>query len=586
MASLLLEDLLKDELAEDQVIPAWERAAISLFLRLDPIELSRVLLAEIGAMCPKAISNLRAILDQALEYGVLGKLDPDGETERFFSGLSTLSEGIRSAIHRLPYPSPDASDLYLGLQEELDEEVFTLMSRQDRLVRILNAYAETMEGDGRDRLKSAISEMGRGFASIGLERTDAVRNARSDAQTLMAMPFGEESSPAVILGALANWKLTRSLDEPLRILRRGWPKIAAEKDLLTYLAGRILGHLEVAEDDLSDGWNALVAASEAEDDSETCLELALLAIRLGKWDQARSAFERGLAHGGPFLIRALAHGEMIEIAGDVIELIVQRQKELRKVIGMELELLASERHRIQTAEKKAQVDLGIEQNLSALRKAVAGKVTLSDSFKASGLIANLRRARQEGASHAQQQIGFLYSQATQALAAAKTDMDQAWSDRESRIASATKFQQGEVNFAREALRTSLRESDKSQTGCVVGFGSGCGAFVLYLIVAAFLAGQGVNSGFGSIFGWFGIAASGIPIGASILAQVGYGLQRATLDRALHEKIKLAQAAYENAAKAADDFYRETVLQIREGLGDLEAKVLRLEDALKSLNAVG
>jgi len=65
MASLLLEDLLKDELAEHQVIPAWERAAISLFLRLDPVELSRVLLAEIGTMCPMAIVNLRAILDRA-----------------------------------------------------------------------------------------------------------------------------------------------------------------------------------------------------------------------------------------------------------------------------------------------------------------------------------------------------------------------------------------------------------------------------------------------------------------------------------------------------------------------------------------
>jgi len=117
-------------------------------------------------------------------------------------------------------------------------------------------------------------------------------------------------------------------------------------------------------------------------------------------------------------------------------------------------------------------------------------------------------------------------------------------------------------------------------------GSGCGAFLLYLALAAFLATQGVQAGFGTLFGWFGLTASGIPIAASVMAQLTFGFQRVALDKVLHDRIRAAQSAYEVAAQHADRIYREQSLAIKESLFGLEANVRICEESLKILHAAG
>ncbi len=582
MVAKQLEDLLRDELAGDEPPGAWECALQSLFLRIDPSALSRIQLRKLRTLLPAAIENLRAWTERAKEIGALSRLDPNGEIIQLQAGLSDLEKALGQ-----PTPTePLLRELYMSVIEQVDEEVFQFLSRQDRFYRLVSAHLELLEPECKERLKQALKSLEEGLANVGIERSDSLRGARTDANFVTSAPFGEQCTVATLVSAMASWKLTRCAEETRRTLRRAWSKSQRDQDAITGFLGRFLGNLDSLSDEPEAAWPGLLAGADYEGDDEAILEAVRLAIRLRKWDQAGRLVQSGLETSTLFAIRILAMPEAAEIAGDIIGGLVERQRAARQEAGRELTAWNGDANRIRQAAKTAGTRLDFTETFDDLRKSIAPRIGAADLFQASALRIQARNGRHESTRLASQHMGFEHAEAVKVLEAAKAAMDHAWVERDAMIEAAVARQKAEAQIAREALQSSLKESEKNQAGCVVGLGSGCGAFVLYLMIAAFLTAQGVNAGFGTIFGWFGLAASGIPIGIAVMAQVGYGAQRAALDRVLHDKIKMAQQAYEAASKYADQVYREQVLKLRDGLGDLETKAHRLEEGLKILNGIG
>ncbi len=577
MATLLLEDLLRDELAGNGTVCAWECALQMLFLRADPSALARVKSQAIKASIPLAIQNLEAWIAQAGQVGALKRIDPSSELPRFLQGLRLVERAMGAG------PSSDSGMLRQSMQELLDEEVFQFLSHQDRFYRQVAAQAEPLDSALRQKIKTGLSALEAGLADVGIARSDELRKSRVEAQLVADSNNGDFCTAAALVVALASWKLTRNVEETKRLLRRAWGRAQREADAVSWPIARFLGHLEWMDEDPDLAWSALLFAAEHSGDGETILEAARLAIHLRKWDQARSLVVKGLGGGGLFAIRALACEELVEIAGDILEALVQKQREMRQEVGVELAAWNADAHRIKQAAKKAGTTLMFLDDFDENRKHVAAKIAGADLFGATSLVHQARSSRHEAVRLAGQQLGFEYSEAVKLLEASQVGISHAWVEREAMIEAAVARQTAEVQAAREALHASLKESDKNQSGCVVAMGSGCGAFVLYLFIAGFLTAQGINAGFRTIFGWFGLAASGIPILLAVMAQIAYGAQRAALDKALHDKIKIAQAAYDIAAKQADRYYREKVLKFKEGLEEIEARTKRLEEALQTLN---
>lgn len=576
-----LEDLLRDELAGEEPVGAWECALQSLFLRIDPSALSRIHLRQLKGLLPRATENLREWTNRAQEIGALKRLDPAGELVHFQAGLANIEKALS---HPTP-TEPLLRELYLSIIEQIDEEVFQFLSRQDRFYRLVNAHIEILEQEGKERFKNALRSLEEGLSDVGIERSDALRTARTEANWVISAPFGEQCTPASLVAAIANWKLTRCADDSRKTLRRAWSRTQKDKDAITGLIGRCLGNLDWMCDDPDSAWPSLLAGAEYEGDNEAILDAMRLAIQLRKWDQAAKLARQGIETSTLFAIRVLAMPETGEIAGEVLEALVERQRTTRQEAGRELTAWNGDANRIRLAAKCACANFVFTEEFDDRRRSIAPRISSADLFTATALQIQARNCRHESARLASQHLGFEHAEAVKLLEMAKAAMDHAWVERDAMIEAAVERQKAEVHTAREALQSSLKESEKTQSGCVVGLGSGCGAFVLYLMIAAFLTAQGINAGFGTVFGWFGLAASGIPIGIAVMAQVAYGTQRAALDKVLHDKIKAAQQAYEAASKRADQVYREQVLKLRDGLGDLEARAQKLEEGLKVLNGV-
>jgi hypothetical protein len=580
LATLQLEDLLKDELAGGDSISAWECALQALFLKLDPAALGRVCRHKLQQQLPIAVTNLEAWLSKAQEVGALRRIDPNKELPGAHAGLIKLRQAFCGPVPTVP----ELRSLYQSTLEQIDEEVFQFLNRQDGFYRGVAEEVELLDMEARHKLKDALHALEQGLAQVGIERSDSLRTANRAASVVTSMPFGEQCTLATLIAAVSSWKTNRSCDEARKVLRRTWLKSQRDANVTTGFMGRMLGNLDWIDEDYEMAWSELMAAVERDGDDDTILEAVRLAIQLKKWDQAKKLIQRGVDQSSLFVIRMLACRELGEIAGDVLEALAQKQSSTRQQVGLELSAWNGDMNRIRQAFKQAAVTLPLMDDLDESRKAIARQIPSSDVFQATALIFQAKSARYEAIRLASQHISYEHSEAVKALESAKNGMNQAWVERDAMIETAIAQQKWDVNNAREALKHSLAESDKNQNGCVVGFGSGCGAFLLYLMIAGFLTAQGVNAGFGTIFGWFGIAASVIPITITVMAQVAYGAQRAILDKALHDKIALAQRAYEAAAKRADTFYREKVLNLREGLGDLEARATKLEQALMVLHA--
>lgn len=577
MATLQLEDLLRDELAGNGRGFAWECALQTLFLRSDPSALARIKSQSIKAEVPLAIQNLGSWIAQAGQAGALGRIDPTSELPRLAQGLSTIEQAM-AAGH-----SPDGGLIRQSVQELLDEEVFQFLGHQDRFYRQLAFQMELLDSELRQKFKTALGELEAGLGDVGIARSDALRVSRIESQFVADSNKGDFCTAAALVAAVASWKLTRSVEETKRLLRRAWGRAQREADSVSWPIARFLGHLEWMDDDPDLAWSALFFAADQSGDGETIMEAARLAIQLRKWDQARSLVLRGSSGSGLFLIRVLACDEFVEIAGDVLEALVQKQREMRQEVGLELAAWNTDTHRIKQAGKKAGSTLAFLDDFDESRKSVAAKIAGADLFGSISLCHHARAQRHEAVRLAAQQLGAEYSEAVKLLEMSQVGISHAWVEREAIIEAAVARQTAEVQVAREALHASLKEADKTQSGCMVAMGSGCGAFVLYLFIAGFLTAQGISAGFGTIFGWFGLAASGLPIFLAVMAQIAYGAQRAALDKALHDKMRIAQAAYEIAAKQADRHYREEVLKFKEGLGDIEARAKRLEEGLQTLN---
>lgn len=558
----------------------WECTLQALFLKSDPSSLSRIKSQSIKSSIPLAVQNLEAWIAQATSIGALRRIDPNSELPRLLSGLKYV-EQVYGSSQGL---SPESQLVQQSMHEMLDEEVFKFLGHQERFYRQIAMQMESMEADLRKRLKLGLNELEAGLSDVGLARSDALRTSRSEATAIAESSSIDFCTVGALIAGLANWKLTRGLHETKRLLRRSWGRAQRESDPISWPIASFLGHLEQLDGDYDLAWSALSFAAEHANDSETILDAARLAIHLHKWDQARKLVYKGLDASDLFAIRVLACSEMIEIAGDVLEALVQKQRATRQEIGVELAAWNQDMNRIKQGQKKAESAFSFLDSLDQARKQVANQIATADLFTGISLIHQARNARQEGVCLANQQLGFEYAEVVKQLEKAQGGIDHAWVERESMIETAISRQTAEVKAARQALQQSLIESEKSQSGCALALGSGCGAFVLYLFVAGILTAQGIAAGFGTIFGWFGLAASGLPIAMAVMTQLSYGAQRATLDKVLHEKIKHAQLSYEIAAKQADRYYREKVLKFKEGLGDVEIRARRLEDALQVLNS--
>lgn len=578
MGTLQLEDLLRDELAEGGRVGAWECALQTLFLRPGPTELSRIRTLQIKSLIPRAITNLHAWIRQAHEVGAARRIDPNNELPRILEGLIALEKALDVSA-----TSQDSRMLQLCVREMIDEEVFQFLGQQDQFYRQLTIQMEQLESELKGKLKAGVSELEAGLGEVGIARSDHLRKARSESVAVADSNTGDFCTASALIAALASWKMTRGLEETKRLLRRAWGRAQRESDAVSGPIARFLGHLEWSDDEPELAWSAMHFAADRSIDADTLLETASLAIQLKKWDQARSLVAKGLKGSPLFTLRVLACDCMIEIVGDVLEGLVQQQKVSRQSVGTELAAWNADLNRIKQAGKKANSRFDFLDEVDASRKEVAERIATVDHFFAIALACHAKNGRQEAMQVANYQLGAEYSDAVRRLESTQIGTDQAWAEREAMIEAAIERQSSDVQTAREALQQALSESSKNQAGSTVAMGSGCGAFLLYLFIAAFLAAQGINAGFGTIFGWFGLAASGTPIVIAILAQLAHGAHRAALDKALHDKIRLADAAYDVAAKKADRFYREKVIKLREGLEDVEARAKCLEGALKVLN---
>lgn len=575
-----LEDLLMDELAGSGLVCAWECTLQALFLKSDPSALSRIKRITIKSSLPLAVQNLEAWIAQACNIGAINRIDPNSELPKLLAGLKLVERayGVMTiSVH-------EAQLMQQSMNEMLDEEVFGFLGHQDRFYRQIALQLEQLDVEQRQMFKASISELESGLSDVGIARSDALRKSRTEATAIAESGSADFCTAVALVAALANWKLTRGLDETKRLLRRAWGRAQRESDAISWPIARFLGHLELMDSDLDLAWSALSFAAEKSNDCETIVDATRLAIHLRKWDQARALIQKGLRGNGLFVIRILACTEMIEIVGDILEALALKQRETRQEIGLELSTWNNDTNRIKQAGKKAESALPFIYEMDSRRKQVAGQIARADLFSAIALVFQARNARHEAIRLANQQLGSEYSEAVKKLEFAQGGIDRAWLEREAMIEAAIARQTDEVQIARQALHSSLKESEKNQSGCVVAMGSGCGAFVLYLFIAGILTTQGVSAGFGTIFGWFGLAASGIPILIAVVSQVAYGAQRSALDKALHDKIKLAQVAYEIAAKRADRYYREQVLNFKQGLEEVETRAKKLEESLEILNA--
>jgi|GEM_PF-3674393 len=582
VTSWQLEDLLKDELAGDQPIGAWEFALQSMFLRTDRANFSQFRLRRLHDDAILALANLQKIMAQAEQLGFLRKADPDGELIKFTAGLSAAVEALTSSSGG----ANDVKEVRAGIVEAVDEEVYQHQLRQDRFYSQADEQCKRLDGEARDHLAGAFISLEKGLSQRGEDRASLIREARYESNLANAMLAGEHWSLAPLVGAITEWKLTRSAYEAEKILRRSWPMTLRDHDLMTHLSGRMFAHLLLLEEDRAGAWEPLLESAEVENDSDVILEAFQLAVKLNKWEQARRLAEKGAEVSPLFLIRLLASHEAGAMAGDVLTLVVARQQSMRNEIRAELTHWQNEIRRIRQARKALDIELEFVATMEAIRKDLASKVNAVDLISALSLKHSAVSFRSETMRMATDRFKYEHGTAVDDLEMAKTGIDQAWAQRDAMVDAAVKTQRVEADRAREALRSSLAESEKNHAGCVLGFGSGCGAFLLYLMIAAFLATQGVEAGFGTVFGWFGLAATGVPILFTVAMQVTYGFQRVALDAALHEKIKATEAAYEAAVKRADQFYREKVLDLRGNLTEIEARVKKSSEALQILNASG
>ncbi|MBC8063443.1 MAG: hypothetical protein H7Y17_01320 [Chlorobia bacterium] len=501
------------------------------------------------------------------------------ELPRFADGLARLTVSLGAGVPT----DPIHYELFASSLEQVDDEVFQFLRRKEEVYVCLTNEREFIEVEAKLKLRQALDDLEQGLSVVGIDRSDHLRAAKNEAMLIASMPLGEQCAPAILIAALATWKLTRSINESRRMLRRAWPNVQMEANTLTTYFARMLGHLEWLGDEPEQAWGYLVAATADDNDPDALIEATMLAIHLKKWNQASMLAQRAIECNGLSVVRVLAMPGIEEIAGDVLEAIAHKQKMARQETGVELGLWNDDTNRIHQSIRAAACQFEFLSESSRHRKAIASRIVEADIFLANALMLQARSGRHEATRLANQQLCHERDLALELLERAKSSVEIAWTERDAMVEAATAHHTAQAQYAREALRRSLADSEKNQISCVVGFGSGCAAFLLYLVIAAFLTTQGVDAGFGSIFGWFGLAAAGIPITLAVTGQLAYGAQRSILDKALHDKIRLAQAAYESAAKKADQLYRETVLNIREGIGEIEARELRLVEALKILN---
>ncbi|MCC7229396.1 MAG: hypothetical protein IT203_03315 [Fimbriimonadaceae bacterium] len=586
MATLQLEDLLRDDLAGDQPIASWETALTAVFLQVDPSSLSKVLLVELQTLVPKAAKNLRSMIDRAAETGELASIDSNGDLERLYSRLASMHPALNEGLAKGHCSTPDLSEMYVGLQEEIDEQVFQAMSRQDRFFHALNDQIDELDLEVRKELRVVLADLDRGLSELGHPRIESLRAARTRAKSIADEINGGELAVAVFLEAVAHWKLTRSQEDCHRLLRRAWIRVEFEPGPVTHFLGWMLGNLSLLQDDPVTGWLPMLAAAESEKDPKTILDAAILAVQLRKWETARELVERGIQSSNLFVIHLLANPVFDEVVGDVIASLVDLQCSARRNASRELGLWSSDLHRIRSAEKAGHLSFDFLELFEHERRTIAPRILDADLFTATNLYRSARRSRHEVGRLASQLVSQRHAEARSLLEAAREELVHAWGERDATIEQATAGHQAAVQESRESLREALEGSEKSQNGCALGMGSGCGAFLLYLALAAFLATQGVQAGFGTLFGWFGLTASGIPIAASVMAQLTFGFQRVALDKVLHDRIRAAQSAYEVAAQHADRIYREQSLAIKESLFGLEANVRICEESLKILHAAG
>lgn len=579
-----MEDLLKDELAGEIPVGTWECALQSLFLRTDRANFTQYRLRHLRKDAVTALATLQRLMLQAEQMGYLKKADPEGELIKFTAGLSAAVEALTTDTKNAANTTPEIAEIRSGLVEAVEEEVYQQLERQERFYKIADEECKVFDLETKDHLASAFISLEKGFSQYGDERMVAIRDSRYESNLVLNTVGGDGSGLASLLSAITEWKMTRSAYEAERILRRCWTVVLRDHDLMTHIMGRLMGNLLLIEDDPRGAWEPLLESAEVENDPDTILEACQVAIELNKWDQARRLIERGAENSVLFLIRLLASPLADAVAGDIFTVIVNRQKASRQRVQAELTGWHTDLRRIKHARKHLEIELEFLTTMDTIRRALVPKCAGADLIMSTCYALQAINGRGETKRMALDRFRHEHVTACDNLELAKSDIGHAWAERDAMVDSAVRNQKQEADRAREALRSSLAESEKNHAGCVLGFGSGCGAFLLYLMLAAVLATQGVEAGFGTVFGWFGLAAAGIPVLFTVLMQLGYGVQRVALDATLHEKIKATEAAYDAAVKKADQFYREKVLHLRGSLSDMEARVAKTAEALQMLNA--
>ncbi len=580
MGTIQLEDLLRDDLAGQGGVSAWECTLQMLFIKPDPSAIARLKWNALKHQLPLALQNLTEWLRQASSIGAIHRLDPDGEIPLLLEGLKSVEFVARTD----DVDSQSSRNQFLALQELIDNEVFAFMGMQDRLYRQFWSQFDGLDPEARSSAKESLASLEKGLGEVGLARSDKLRKSKSGSVTISDSNSGAFCTAAALLAAFSTWKISRSVEDSRRILRRAWGRAQRDGDSISVPISRFLGNLEWIDGNHDLAVSALNYSAEHSAESEAVLEATLLAIETRRWDDAKSLLKAGVKSNPLFILRALACPEMIEVAGDLFEILVAKQKEARKQAVEEVANWRKSINQVKTAESRSESSFHFIASFEHQRKTLSTQISKADIFTAQSLAFEARSMQQEIVRMAVQQLSYEYAEVRHVINAALAGVDQATAEREAMIEQAVAQQTEEVQIARQALHLSLKDAEKGQVGCMVSLGSGCGGFLLYLVIAFFLTAQGINAGFGTIIGWFGLAASGIPILFAIGAQITYGAQRAALDKVLHDKIRLAQVAYEIAAKQADRYYREKVLILREGIEDKQALSTRLEESLKLLQA--
>jgi hypothetical protein len=563
--------VLHEDLASDPRSAAFEVRFQLLHMDVDPDELVRHYASDFLRTASLASQNLHQWLSEPTEE--LAPYVSNEEIQRFAEGLRNIVESALASEHEIVH----------NLEDMLDQQVAMYLEEQKQFQRWMDASICGLDAANGNRLQKVIELSRFGYGEVGVERNEALREAKATAHEIITDSNGSNCGPACLEYAFLSWKMGRNGLDSERYASLATTLMSRGGGLGAHMAARLLALVHYANDDYRKAHDAISRSVAYSPSTDAIREAAVLSARIGRMSEATQFIEQGAPTSVLFPVSLLAEADLAQAAPEVLRCVVRAQAQARNDAGRSLSFWNQQVHRVRQAQKRAEMIVNLPGNIDTGRKEMAARLPEADLLTACLMAQAAQRCTNEVRRFSTFELGREQEKRQAAYRSAKQGIDLAWQAREAVVHDATAPQKIAVELARQALNRSHAEGEKVQNGCGMSAGIGCGTFVLYLGLAAVLATQGIAGGPGTLLGTFGLIASAIPILFGISALIGAGMRRSALEADLREKMRTEQLAREAAETSADKAYKEHVAQLREMLHDAEVKLLRIDEAIAMLD---